>query len=351
MHRRLPSPDTDSVEKRLPCVALRGWIITDGKIGMDVQCRGVADALGLDYEVKHVTPSGMRGLLAPWSWPSPRERLGAPGSLLAPPWPDIAIATGRQSIPYLRKLSRLAGHATYYVVLQDPKMGAAIADLVWVPQHDRLIGPNVIRTLTAPHSYSPARLALLRERVPEAIAALPRPRIAVIVGGPSGAYKFTTADGASLAQSLRALAGLGASFLITPSRRTPPAVLGLVDAATRDCPRILWNGEAPNPYPDFLAHADYLVVTGDSVNMTGEACATGRPVYVFEPVGGSAKFRRFHAALRQHGATRRLPAAPTHLESWHYEPLDSACQIASEIERRIALRRRHLPAGGRFLHA
>ena len=72
----------------------------------------------------------------------------------------------------------------------------------------------------------------------------------------------------------------------------------------------------------------------DSVNITGEACATGRPVYVFHPDGKSAKFDRFHDALRRYGATRPLPARFERLESWSYAPLDSATRIAREIERR-----------------
>ena len=54
----------------------------------------------------------------------------------------------------------------------------------------------------------------------------------------------------------------------------------------------------------------FIFGDADSVNMTGEACATGRPVYVFEPGPGSPKFARFHAALRRHGATRSLPETP-----------------------------------------
>jgi uncharacterized protein len=96
----------------------------------------------------------------------------------------------------------------------------------------------------------------------------------------------------------------------------------------------MWDGTGANPYPAFLAHADMLVVTADSVNMCGEACATGRPVYVFTPSGGSPKFNRFHAGLARHGATRPLPEAAAALESWSYEPLDSAAAIATEIERR-----------------
>ena len=78
--------------------------------------------------------------------------------------------------------------------------------------------------------------------------------------------------------------------------------------------------------------------------MTGEACATGRPVYVFEPEGGSAKFARFHEALRRYGATRPLPERFAGLETWSYRPLHSAETIAMEVARRWNKRRQMLGA-------
>jgi hypothetical protein len=341
--RRLEAQAQERVGAR-PLAGARGWIISDDKVGMEVQVRGVADALGLDYEHKQVEPKGLTRLLAPWSSPSRTERLGEQGSLLAPPWPDIAIATGRLAIPYLRAVQRLAGPNTFTVVLQDPKTGPRTADLIWVPEHDRLRGPNVITTLTAPHSLS-ARLAELRHAVPPEIAELPAPRVAVILGGKNAVYKFSDEADERLAGSLASMVALGCSFLITPSRRTHERLRSLVDAATQGAPRILWSGRGPNPYAQFLAHADLLVVTADSVNMTGEACATGRPVYVFQPDRGSPKFARFHEALMRHGATRPLPERLPRLDTWSYAPLDSAAHIAAEIERRWARRKALLPTG------
>lgn len=320
------------------------WIITDGKAGMDVQAKGVADALGLDYEMKRVAPSGIWRVLAPWGPVSPADRPQSPGSVLAPPWPAVAIATGRASIPYIRALRKAAGPAIFTIVLQDPKSGANTANLIWVPEHDRRRGANVITTTTAPHSYSLQRLAELRRNLPPEIAALPRPRIAVVLGGKNGIYKFTDADDDRLAAGLTSLGHLGASFMLTPSRRTHDRLRRVAEAATRDRPRVFWDGSGPNPYPHFLAAADWLVVTADSVNMTGEACATGRPVYVFTPSGGSAKFRRFHESLRSIGATRPLPAQVQRLEEWSYAPIDSAAFIAAEVERRYVLRSAELAA-------
>lgn len=325
-----------------PLAGRRAWILTNGAAGMDVQTRGLADALGLSYEMKPIAPRGLHKILAPWAPVSPGERFGEPGSTFAPPWPEVAIALGRTSVPYLRALRRRSP-STFTVMMLDTRAGAGVADVVWVPQHDRLRGPNVIVTLTAPHSFTAARIGDLRRTMPPAIAALPGPRIAVILGGKNSAYSFQPGDDARFAAALQSLGRLGASFMVTPSRRSHKRLIDVTDVATASFPRIFWNGEGANPYPDFLAHADALVVTADSVNMTGEAATTGRPVLVFQPSGGSAKFRRFHAALEAYGATRPLPERVTAIPDWTYEPLHSADIIAREIERRWLARERAHP--------
>ncbi len=81
---------------------------------MDVQARGVADALGLDYLMHRVEPKGLYKVMAPFGPVDRAERFGELGSRFAPPWPEIAIATGRASIPYIRALKRQAGPSTLY---------------------------------------------------------------------------------------------------------------------------------------------------------------------------------------------------------------------------------------------
>lgn len=309
------------------------WIISDGKLGHEVQCLGVAAALGVEPILKHVAPTGIYRLAAPWGPVASSERFGQSGSAFAPRWPAIAFAAGRTTIPYIRALKRRAGDATFTVILLDPRVGAAAADLIWVPEHDRLRGPNVITTLTSPHSFSPERLARLRAELPADIAALPRPRIAVLIGGPNRDYRYDPKDASRLATAISGL-GSGASLMITASRRTPPDLFEAVLSAARDFPRIVWSGAGDNPYPSFLAAADAFLVTADSVNMTGEAAATGRPIHVFRPSGAAEKFDRFHGALERYGAARPLQEAGAPLATWSYEPLDSAARIADEILKR-----------------
>jgi uncharacterized protein len=320
----------------------RGWIISDGKAGHEAQARGVCEALGLDFETKRVAPGALWRLLSPWGPVAPSERFGSPASPFRPPWPDFAIAIGRLTIPYIRRLKQAAGLATYTAILLDPKVSAKAADLFWVPEHDKLRGFNVITTLTAPHTFSPQRLAELRRHVLPEIAALPQPRVAVLLGGPNGDYRYTPKCVAHLTAALQSLGKLGAGLMITASRRTPADVVEFIRAETEWQSRVFWDGTGDNPYPQFLAHADAFVVPADSVNMTGEPCATAKPIYVFEPEGGSPKFARFHDGLRRHGATRPLPARFERLETWTYPPLDSAAVIAREIARRWGKRRQML---------
>jgi hypothetical protein len=273
---------------------------------------------------------------------APSERFGSDASPFHPPWPDFAFAIGRLTIPYIRRLKQMVGLGTYSVILLDPKVSPRTADLFWVPEHDKLRGPNVVTTLTGPHTFSASRLAELRSRLPADIAALPSPRVAVLLGGPNGDYRYTPPRVAHLVSALQSLGALGAGLLITASRRTPPEITAFVREQMAWQPHLFWDGEGDNPYPQYLAQADAFVVPADSINMTGEPCATGKPIYVFEPDGGSPKFARFHEALRRHGATRPLPARFARLESWSYPPLDAGPVIAAEIARRWAKRRQML---------
>lgn len=317
-----------------------GWIFSDGKAGNDAQSRGVSAALGLDVTVKPVAPRGLHKLLSPWGPVARSENFGQTDSAFGPPWPQFAIAIGRLTTPYIRELKRRAGDAVFTIILQDPKVSLKTADLFWVPEHDALRGPNVITTLTSPHSFTRRRFDDLQSHLPADIAALRSPRVAVLLGGSNGDYVYSPAALERLSVALKNVGASGASLMITPSRRTEPAIIACARAATEGKPRIFWDMTGDNPYPQFLAHADAFVVPADSVNMTSEPCATGKPVYVFYPDGGSAKFQRYHQALMSRGITRALPAGLAALETWAYEPLNSAETIAAEIAGRWSRLRR-----------
>ncbi len=303
------------------------WILSDGKAGDEAQCLGVSERLGLRADIRRIAPRRAFALLAPFGPIDPRDRASRAGSPLGGPLPDIVIASGRRTVPYLRRAKKLGGSALLAVYLKDPRTGAGTADLIWVPAHDRLRGANVVVTLTSPHRISPERLAAARAEPPP-WGVDDRTTIGVLLGGDSQHHRFTSGDIADLVHKLTACALTGAHLVVTPSRRTPPS---LAQAVAELCTRtdgFYWDGAGANPYLAILAHADHLIVTADSVNMLGEAAATGTPIHLFAPSGGHTKISSLIQGLFDHGAVRPLGDP---LESWAYPPLDATDEIAARV--------------------
>ena len=117
------------------------------------------------------------------------------------------------------------------------------------------------------------------------LAHLPKPRIAVVIGGNSGPYTFGARAASRLCREACALAReTGGSLLVTTSSRTPGAAAeALAGSITVPAEVFLWRPDAEeNPYFAFLSLADRIIVTGDSIAMLSEACSTGKPVYIFD---------------------------------------------------------------------
>ena len=315
----------------------RCWILTDGKIGDEVQCLGIAEALGIDAELRHVAPRQSYAWAMPYGPIDPREAPHHAGSPLAPPFPDLAIAAGRRAVPYLRALKRHSKGATFTIFIKDPYWSRQRMDLIVVPEHDRLRGENIFAVMTPANRLHAWRLKAARSTPDPRIAALPRPRVALILGGTSQHHRFEGQDIEALTSIAGSVAGQGRGLMVTPSRRTPPALRDAIAKAIAGLPQdlskniFLWDDRGANPYVDILAHADSIIVTGDSVNMVGEAVATGVPVHVYEPSGGHRKINAYLARLEALGAIRRWRGK---LEDWRYEPINATPKIAEEIARR-----------------
>jgi mitochondrial fission protein ELM1 len=305
------------------------WVVTDGKAGMESQCLGLAESLGLTAIVKRVS------LRMPWRQLTPYLRLGgrvqfASGSdTLTPPWPELLIATGRHSIAASLLVGRLSRGKTKTVQLQNPAIAPSHFDLVVVPRHDGLTGANVIATKGALHRVTAEILRDGAAKLAPRVSHLKRPHIAVLVGGTNAAYRLgaaeTTALAAQLADAARAVSG---SLLVTPSRRTGEENIRRLKTGIESVPNLLWEGQGENPYFGMLGLADFVVVTSDSVNMVSEAAATGKPVYVAHLPGTSEKFERFHRAMREEGYTREFKGA---LELYSYPRLDDMGMVVKRV--------------------
>lgn len=315
------------------------WVVTDGRAGIENQALGLAEAVArltpADITIKRVRWRGWMRRLPSRLNPLPLASL-APGSdRIAPPWPDLWIANGRASIPLSIAVRRWSRARTFVVQLQDPLRSPRLFDLVIPPRHDRLEGANVFPITGTPHRVTPERLTAEYERFRPQLEALPRPRVAVLIGGRSKAFDISAATAARLANEIAAaVETAGGSVMVSFSRRTPPAAERILRAALERLPGVIWSGEGPNPYFAFLAAADHILVTEDSANMPAEAAASGAPVHLLKVDGAQARKQRFHAELAERGIARPFTGD---LDGWVYETLHETERAAVAVLRAMAI--------------
>jgi hypothetical protein len=308
----------------------RIWAVHDGKVGIRSQVLGLAEALGRPFEEKVIALRFPWSRLPPVPWLEPAQALSRRGDALAPPWPDLFIGCGRQSAVAALAVKRASGGATILAHVQDPRFARSRFDLLVIPEHDRLRGRNVLVTRGAVHRVTAEKLRAGAAEWESRLAGVPQPRVAVLIGGNNKVFRLDHPTLERIADALAALARSGYGLLVTPSRRTGAEGERLLRERLADLPAFIWDGNGDNPYFGFLALADAIVVTGDSVSMASEAAATGKPVHVLHLPGGSAKFRRFHEGFERAGITRPFAGR---IETWSYPPVNDTGRAAEAIER------------------
>ncbi len=310
------------------------WGLVDDRTGHTGQVLGVIAKLGAPYVLKRIEYNALTFL--------PNRLLGArllavdkaSSAPLTPPWPKLVIAAGRRTLPVLRYIKKQSP-STKVVYLMWPGAYDEL-DLIAAPAHDKAPSlPNVIHTLAPVHAVTPEALAAARAAWEPQFAHLPRPWVALSLGGNTKQGSYTPADWSELIKQAQTLAGAG-SLLITTSRRTPPEAVALIEPLL-STPHLLhrWDTDKDNPYLGLVGASDAIVVTGDSLSMCAEACVSGKPVYIYaNPSVAPAKHRALHAELYLRDMARPLDATST-LDWQPAAPLDDAGQVAAEIRRRF----------------
>ncbi len=321
--------------------AKRIWALLDERQGNSSQTLGVAEALRVPFEIKNIRFNEWIRLP---NFLINSNRLGftkATVGELSPPWPDITIGTARR-LGIAASYIKSRNPSTFIAQIQWPGTPYKQFDFIAAPLHDEAPQtPGIITTLGAPHRVTPDILQKKAEQWRPSFAHLPAPLIAVLVGGTARSREFGAKQAAHLGEIASAFAhSLGGSLLVTTSRRTGKETTDAL-AAHLTCPHYFhrWNDEDPpeaNPFYGFLGVADAIIATGESVSMCSEACATGKPLYVYVTDGLiSPKQQKFLDVLY----SRKL-ADPLRKDNRLFSPpskLDDASLIAAEIRKRAGL--------------
>ena len=257
------------------------------KAGDNSQVQALADSLGWPCEIK-------RFVYHPYELITNRL-LGATlagvdrkkSSNLEAPWPDLVITAGRRNEPVARWIARQAGGKVRLVHIGRPWASPGYFDLIIsTPQYQLEEYPNVISNSLPLHGITDSRLAAAKALWEPRLRHLQRPYCAVLIGGNSGPFVFTADKGERMGLALNTLVReIGGTALITDSARTPADFLDAF-TARYELPAYIHRwvpGGEDNPYVAYLALADSIVVTGESMSMLTEASATRKPLYIFDP--------------------------------------------------------------------
>jgi len=262
------------------------WLLTGHKAGDNSQVLALAEALQWPFQTKRLR-------YRPWELLSNRlfgitlagiDRSAS--SALEPPWPDLVITAGRRNEPVARWIRRQSGGHTRLVHLGRPWAALHCFDLiVSTPQYCLPPRSSILEIDLPLHRITRAGLDTTAGQRAGQFSHLPGPLWSVLLGGDSGPFVFTVDKAARLAQWVNTEVGrAGGSVLVTNSARTPAAAYA-VFLESLTVPVSAWHwGESSgeNPYLAYLALAERLVVTGESMSMLAEAGATGKPLYIFD---------------------------------------------------------------------
>jgi hypothetical protein len=305
------------------------WILSEGLAGLQAQALGLAEAAGLRADLRVLRPN------APWKWIAARmwpRPLSVVADSLRAPLPDLVIGCGGMAGAVL---AALRGKSGPVVQVQNPRMDIGRFDLIVANRHDELTGPNVIVTRTALHRVTPERLADEAEKWRERFASLPRPLVAVLLGGSNGRYRLDAGAAGKLAAGLAAMMRRDkVGVMVTPSRRTDPAATAQIHGAIASLGGVVWDGAGDNPYFGMLALADQIVVTQDSVSMISEAAATAAPVLIAELPGSSRRQSRFLKLMRDEGRVRLFDGR---FAPWPVAPLNDTPEAAARMRQRLGM--------------
>jgi mitochondrial fission protein ELM1 len=302
----------------------RVWVLADPRAGTAAQALGIAERLGEPFRTVPLAWNGLARMPLPFAslaglTPAAREALAAP-------WPRLAISAGRRSGPVALWLGKRGVRTVHCMRCA----GSAALGLQVLGRHDDPPeAPNVLPILGAAHRVTPSRLAEARGEW-GALGTLPGPRVGLLVGGPVRGTGFDPGFTAALGARV---AGFAGSVMATASRRTGAEATDALAAALDPVPHRLhrWGGQGPNPLLGFMAWADMLVVTGDSVSMVSEALVTTAPIFIAETGSEGRRHFALHRSLYDAGQARPLAEAPARFAR---TPLDETARIAAEIRAR-----------------
>ena len=307
---------------------LKGLLLTEGMHGMISQVEGLAKALDLDFIHEKIELNNFWKLIPPKITPIRnfvfKNKIDNNF--------NVVISCGRKSvIPSLFLKKKFKDKITN-IHIQDPKVSLSNFDFVVAPEHDGLMGENVISSKGAIHY-------LTEKELDENISYL-KPRInkekivTLIVGGPNKYYDYKETEIENIFYKIKQnFLNNGYQLILIPSMRTPKKI---IEKAKNyfDEDQVIITDIDKKAYLSSLRLADHIVVTCDSTSMISEAAITSKPIYVahMPHIKNNDRFKKFFEMFKKLNIIRDLEEK---VENWKYEKLNETDRISGYIKSKM----------------
>lgn len=199
---------------------------------------------------------------------------------------DLIVSSGPHSLNFLRYLGMLLKRPTVFVqgtleveqgqvdLIVRPNDGVDRADIIHIP----LLFTDI--TVASIEALRPATLAKYGMTEKEVVYAC-------FVGNSSGKIRFSDSDWIRLAEGMNQVwRSTGVQWLLSTSYRTGRKIERLLmkHLDPQSLKKAVWFSNNPERVTrEYLAIAQKVYISADSLTMVTEAIAAGRPCYIFQP--------------------------------------------------------------------
>ena len=307
---------------------LKGLLLTEGMHGMISQVEGLAKALDLDFIHEKIVINNFWKIIPPKFTPVQdfvfKNKISNNF--------NIVISCGRKSVIPSIYLKKKLKEKIMNIHIQDPKVSLGNFDYIVAPEHDGLIGSNVLQSKGAIHYLRDNELNENKSYLKSKINK--KKVVSFIVGGPNKYYNY--ADDiidVIFSKVKKNFIDNDYQLIFIPSMRTPQNIINKAKEYF-DYNQIIVQDIDKKAYLSSLELADHIVVTCDSTSMISEAAITGKPIYVAQMpnIKKNDRFQKFFQLFNSLNITKNLENS---VEKWNYKKLNETDRISSYIKDRL----------------
>ena len=308
---------------------LKGLLLSEGMHGMISQVEGLAKALDLDFIHEKIELNNFWKLIPPKVTPIQdfvfKNKINNQF--------DVVISCGRKSVIPSIYLKKKFKNKIMNIHIQEPKVLLDNFDFVVVPEHDGLIGRNVLTSKGAVHYLTNNELDENKNYLKSKINTQKK-IVTLILGGPTKYYDYNNQVIEGIFSKIeKNFLKDNYQLIIIPSMRTPQNIIKkAIDYFDKD--QIIIPNVDKKAYLSSLKISDHIIVTCDSTSMISEAAITGKPIYVAQmpAIKDNQRFKSFFNLFESLNIIKELGDS---VENWTYVKLNETNKIANQIKEKI----------------